>query len=95
MSDANATVTGVTELTVEDLTRIMRESAGEDESVDLSGDILDSDFTELGYDSLALLETAGRISRDYGVELSDDDLDGIATPREFLTAVNRTLTAAA
>ncbi|MEV0119117.1 acyl carrier protein [Streptomyces sp. NPDC050844] len=92
MSDANATVT---ELTVEDLTRIMRESAGEDESVDLSGDILDSDFTELGYDSLALLETAGRIARDYGVELSDDDLDGIATPREFLTAVNRTLAAAA
>ncbi|MEU6679686.1 acyl carrier protein [Streptomyces sp. NPDC046853] len=92
MSDANATVT---ELTVEDLTRIMRESAGEDESVDLSGDILDSDFTELGYDSLALLETAGRIARDYGVELSDDDLDGIDTPRQFLTAVNRTLAAAA
>lgn len=91
MSDADATVT---ELTVKDLTRIMRESAGEDESVDLSGDILDYDFTELGYDSLALLETAGRIAREYGVELSDEDLEGIATPRDFLTAVNRTLAAA-
>ncbi|MFF3505745.1 acyl carrier protein [Streptomyces sp. NPDC003247] len=90
MSDAKATVT---ELTVEDLTRIMRESAGEDESVDLDGDILDADFAELGYDSLALLETAGRIARDYGVELSDDDLDGVATPREFLDVVNRTLAA--
>ncbi|MEY7979479.1 acyl carrier protein, partial [Streptomyces pilosus] len=86
MSDARATVT---ELTVEDLTRIMRESAGEDESIDLDGDILDSAFTDLGYDSLALLETTGRIARDYGVELSDDILDGIETPREFLTAVNQ------
>ncbi|CAL9521830.1 acyl carrier protein [Streptomyces pilosus] len=91
MSDARATVT---ELTVEDLTRIMRESAGEDESIDLDGDILDSAFTDLGYDSLALLETTGRIARDYGVELSDDILDGIETPREFLTAVNQSLAAA-
>ncbi|CAM5658881.1 Acyl carrier protein OS=Streptomyces tendae OX=1932 GN=GUR47_25175 PE=4 SV=1 [Streptomyces tendae] len=91
MSDAHATVP---ELTVEDLTGIMRSSAGEDESVDLDGDILDSAFADLGYDSLALLETVARISRDYGVELGDDVLDGVETPRDLLTAVNRSLTAA-
>ncbi|MFE0427297.1 acyl carrier protein [Streptomyces sp. NPDC058953] len=78
-------------LAVADLIRIMRESAGEDESIDLDGDVLDADFADLGYDSLALLETAGRISREFGVDIGDDDLDGVATPREFLTAVNRAL----
>jgi len=34
--------------------------------VDLSGEIAD-----LGYDSLVLLEVAGRITRDYGVTLPD------------------------
>lgn len=80
-----------TELSLDDLKRVMRESAGEDESVDLSGDILDTDFTDLGYDSLALLETVGALSREYGVELNDDDLDGVETPRAFLELVNKTL----
>ncbi|MEU3602615.1 acyl carrier protein [Streptomyces sp. NPDC006798] len=85
--------TGPAALAVADLIRIMRESAGEDESVDLDGDVLDADFTDLGYDSLALLETAGRISREYGVDIGDDALDGVATPRDFLAAVNRVLSA--
>ncbi|MBU6533796.1 acyl carrier protein [Streptomyces sp. NPDC057245] len=91
MSDAN---TAVTELSVEDLTSIMRSSAGEDESVDLDGDILDSAFTDLGYDSLALLETVARISRDHGVELGDDVLDDVETPRDLLAVVNRAIAAA-
>ncbi|MFF2625157.1 acyl carrier protein [Kitasatospora griseola] len=69
------------------LTRILRENAGADESVDLSGDILDIPFPELGYDSLALLQAIGVIQRDFGVEL-DDDAASAETPREFLTVVN-------
>ncbi|MCQ4044538.1 acyl carrier protein [Streptantibioticus rubrisoli] len=84
MSDA-------TEITIDDLKRIMRESAGEDESIDLDGDILEVPFAELGYDSLALLEAAGRITREYGVSLRDDELDGVETPRAFLDAVNAAL----
>ncbi|MEU3983414.1 acyl carrier protein [Streptomyces sp. NPDC026672] len=82
---------GATALSIEDFTSILRESAGEDEAVDLSGDIADVPFTELGYDSLALLEVAGRITRDYGVDLPDEDFDGAETPRAFVDLVNSAL----
>ncbi|MBT2510559.1 acyl carrier protein [Streptomyces sp. ISL-98] len=76
------------ELTLTDLTRILREAAGEDESVDLDGDILDTPFAELGYDSLALLEVAGRIERELGAKLSDDAVGEAETPRQFLKLAN-------
>ncbi|EMF53325.1 MULTISPECIES: acyl carrier protein [Streptomyces] len=82
---------GVTALSIDDFTRILRESAGQDEGVDLSGDIADVSFTDLGYDSLALLEVAGRITRAYGVTLPDEDLDGAETPRAFVDLVNSSL----
>jgi act minimal PKS acyl carrier protein len=80
------------ELTLTDLTRIMRESAGEDENVNLDGDILDVSFSDLGYDSLALLETAGRIEREFGIRLGDDTVGEAETPRQFLDLVNATVT---
>ncbi|MEU7721803.1 acyl carrier protein [Streptomyces tibetensis] len=80
----------MTELTLDDLKRVMRECAGEDESVDLDGDILDSPFEDLGYDSLALLETATRIERERGVSVPEEVLSGAKTPRLLLDAVNST-----
>jgi acyl carrier protein len=76
------------ELTLEDFKRIMRSSAGEVESLDHNSDILDISFTELGYDSLALLEAAALIWREYGVALVDEDLDVHETLRAFLGKVN-------
>ncbi|WP_371480187.1 acyl carrier protein [Kitasatospora sp. NBC_00315] len=80
-------------LTLDALVVILRESAGEDESIDLGGDIADQFFTDLGYDSLALLETAGRIQREYRVTLDDDQLGAAETPQQFLDAVNGQLAA--
>ncbi|MGY6026915.1 acyl carrier protein [Streptomyces spinosirectus] len=82
------------ELTLTDLTRILRESAGEDESVNLDGDILDTPFAELGYDSLALLEAASRVEREVGTKLSEDALVEAETPRLFLNLVNEPITTA-
>jgi act minimal PKS acyl carrier protein len=81
-------------LTLDDLKALMQEAAGADETVDLDGDIADVAFTELGYDSLAMLETAAIISRRYGVVLTDDLLDGIDTPGALLAEVNSALAAA-
>jgi act minimal PKS acyl carrier protein len=75
-------------LTLDDLRRILRECAGETDTVDLDSDILDVEFEQLGYDSLALLETAGQIGDEYGVELDDDIATSARTPRELLEAVN-------
>ncbi|MGI5151559.1 acyl carrier protein [Plantactinospora sp. CA-294935] len=78
----------------EDLKRILREGAGSDESIDLDGDILDISFDELGYDSLALLETGGRIEREYGIRLDDDALSGEHTPRALVELVRGRLASA-
>ena len=82
------------ELTLDDLTRILRTAAGEPADADLDGDILDLTFDLLGYDSVALLETASRIERQFGVTLDDTTLSGGETPRALLAAVNSQLAAA-
>jgi act minimal PKS acyl carrier protein len=86
----NGTSTEASTFTLDDLRRILIAGAGTDESVDLDGDILDVSFEHLNYDSLALLETAGRIEREYGVSLDEGLTDG-ATPRSLLAVVNAQL----
>jgi len=84
---------GSQQLTIDVLKRILREAAGEDESIDLEGDILNLDFQALGYDSLALLETGGRIEREYAIQLDDTTITEAETPRALLAAVNDRLAA--
>ena len=79
--------------TVDDLRRILIEAAGEDDSYSLDGDILDTDFEQLGYESLALLETGGRIEREYGIALDEEILSIANTPRLLIDAVNSGLAA--
>ncbi|MGW6025485.1 acyl carrier protein [Streptomyces sp. NPDC055099] len=77
--------------TLEDLKRILLEGAGAAEGVDLDGDILDTPFEDLGYESLAMLETSSRIEREYGVTLDEDMVTDAATPRRFIEAVGEQL----
>jgi minimal PKS acyl carrier protein len=77
--------------TLDDLQRILREAAGED--VDLAGGA-DADFAELGYESIALLETSSRISREFGVVIDDDAVTTESTPRALVQLVNDQLTRA-
>lgn len=74
--------------TLTDLTRLLRECAGEDETVNLDADILDLTFEDLGYDSLALFNTVSRIERDYGVELGDEVVAEARSPRELLARID-------
>jgi act minimal PKS acyl carrier protein len=81
------------QFTLDDLKQVLREAAGEDESVDLDGGIMDTEFGELGYDSLAILETASHIERGFGVQLPEDEVGKQQTPREFIDFVNSILAA--
>ena len=76
------------EFTLEALKRILLEGAGASEEVDLDGDILDMEFEALGYESLALLETGGRIEREFGISLDDSALTVARTPRALIDVVN-------
>ena len=79
------------EFTIEDLVRILIASAGVSEEHDLTGDILDIPFDELGYDSLALLQSATKIQEEFGVSVPDDAVAEFTTPRATLTYVNKLL----
>ncbi|GAA2898770.1 acyl carrier protein [Streptosporangium fragile] len=82
-------------LTVTRLMEIMRECAGEGEGLAVTDDVLDVEFGDLGYDSLAMLETAGRIERDHGIRLADDQVTEAKTPRAFLALVHDAATGVA
>ncbi|SED90322.1 act minimal PKS acyl carrier protein [Amycolatopsis lurida] len=88
-------VLSATELTIDDLRRILRDAAGEDESVDLDGEIAEVPFEELGYESLALLETTTRIEREFGIRLDDSTVAEARTPAALLALVNDQLGRAA
>ena len=83
------------ELTGTKLMDIMRECSGQGEEVAPGRDPLDISFADLGYDSLALLETASRVERTYGIQLAEEDVAGAETPRALLELVRRTLAGAA
>jgi act minimal PKS acyl carrier protein len=83
----------VDRLELTELTRILRECAGEEEHVDLDGDVLDLLFIDLGYDSLAVLQTTGYVERKFDVLLDEEAVDEADTPRRYLDMVNRALSA--
>jgi act minimal PKS acyl carrier protein len=79
------------EYTVDDLVTVLQECAGELDGAELSAETLDMPFSDLGYDSLALLNTVGRLQRDLGIRLPDDAATAEDTPRDLLDQVNALL----
>jgi act minimal PKS acyl carrier protein len=72
-------------LSIEDLRGILVGCAGGDA---LPTDIADVSFEELGYDSLALIETAAVLKRDRGLAVPDDLITEARTPGELLRLIN-------
>ena len=78
-------------MTIEDIRRIMAACAGENDNTPLDETVLDWDFDDLGYDSLALMETAALIAKEYRVQIPDEDITTLRTPRQLLDFVNGAL----
>ncbi len=74
------------ELTVDELRAIMIQAAG-DWPVPDGGDA-DTSYCDLGFDSLARLETLVRIERLIGTRLPEDLIQATSTPREVIDKVN-------
>ncbi len=81
----------MTEMSLDDLRRILRACGGEDSDSNLAEDIADTPFGALGYDSLALIATAAMLEREYGVHVDDDVISESATPRMVTDFVNSML----
>ncbi|MGW1816196.1 acyl carrier protein [Streptomyces sp. NPDC002125] len=61
-------------------------------SEEIKDSTLDTDFTDLGFDSLTVYEIVLRIQDDYGVTIPDDDLDELKTPAALIQYVRGQLT---
>jgi act minimal PKS acyl carrier protein len=85
----------MSEFTLDDLREIMRISVGVEEGVDLDGPIAELEFTELGYDSLALAEVVSQVSRRYDVVIGEDEAFELTTPGAVVAVVNDRLARAA
>ncbi|MCW2880311.1 MAG: hypothetical protein JWQ95_4411 [Sphaerisporangium sp.] len=83
----------MTTFTLDDMRRIMGGCAGVPETVDLTDDIGEVSFVELGYDSLAVLEMAARIQQQLGIRIPDDAVDEMKSPQAAVDYVNRRLAA--
>jgi minimal PKS acyl carrier protein len=81
------------QITLTELQDILRECAGEDESAQPLEQTADQPFDQLGYDSLALLETHSRIECDFGIDLPEDEVGAIKTPASLVHYVNTRLAA--
>ncbi|WP_278261640.1 acyl carrier protein [Nocardia sp. AG03] len=81
------------QVTADELREVLQRVAGEDESIDLSGDITHRSFEDLGYDSLAVLELSNQIEIRYGVKLLDESVVDAVTVADFVALVNSTLAA--
>jgi act minimal PKS acyl carrier protein len=81
----------MSDLTLDGLKKIMFEAVGEDESIDLEQDILDTPMAELGFDSLAVMDVATGIQRALGVRIPEDGVDEMTTPGNTLRYVNTLL----
>lgn len=79
------------ELTFTELRKILIAAAGDSQAGAIDESMATTAFTELGYDSLALLEMAARIEQRYGVHLDDDDVTQLPTPTAVMDRVNREL----
>jgi act minimal PKS acyl carrier protein len=76
-----------------DLMALLKESAGDMALPKESTELLHTPFADLGYDSLALLETAALIERRYGARLTDEIIAEADTPQALLAVVNQALSA--
>lgn len=81
----------MSQLTLDELKVFLLRSVGDDESIDLSGDIGTTALNDLGFDSLAVIDTTSRLEQHFKIKFSDDDASGLATPQDFLDVVNRQL----
>jgi act minimal PKS acyl carrier protein len=73
-----------------ELFRVLIECAGESEGGALTDAVLDTEFEDLGYDSLALMEVAATIRQRIGVVLPDERIADVRTPRDLLDLINGT-----
>lgn len=80
-----------TQITMADVKRALEEGSGVQEGIDLDRDLAVMSFRDMGYDSLAVLETGLRLSRENDIQIDDEVFTDLETPQQLLDEVNLAL----
>ncbi|MFG2194373.1 acyl carrier protein [Streptomyces sp. NPDC048639] len=80
-------------ISFDDLKAIMSRCTGELDGRELTEADLATSFTEIGYDSLAVLEIASQIQREYDLQIPDEAIEEMDSPKAVIDYVNATLAA--
>lgn len=78
-------------MTFDDLKAVMSRCTGDVE--ELTPENLGAAFTDIGYDSLAVLEIASQIQREYRLQIPDEAIEGMNSPQDVIDYVNASLSA--
>jgi len=78
----------MTAFSVTELNTTIAKCLGNDSGGQVTDDNLDIEFSELGYDSLAVYELMTRLQDDIGLPISDEEIDELTTPRLVIEFVN-------
>jgi minimal PKS acyl carrier protein len=76
------------DLTLEEFIALIETHAGEPDEGDLDVNVIDVLFEQLGYDSIRLLEVISQIRYRYGLDLNEEILTEMRTPRQALDKLN-------
>jgi minimal PKS acyl carrier protein len=83
-------------LSLDEFKEVLRAAAGEAGTLDESPEaVLDTQFSDLGYDSLAVMEVSAQVERRFGITLPEEETSALQTPREYLDYVNTRIAEAA
>ncbi|MFC9427868.1 acyl carrier protein [Streptomyces sp. NPDC056987] len=80
-------------ITFDDLKTIMSRCIGELDGQEITEGDLGTSFSDLGYDSLAVLEIASQLQRAYGLKIPDEAIESMQSPQAVIDYVNTSLAA--
>jgi act minimal PKS acyl carrier protein len=78
----------MTEFSITELRGVVRACVGEHDAAELDEAALDTEFADIGLDSLVVFEVATRLQDDRHIRISDDELEQVRTPRDLIDLVN-------
>jgi act minimal PKS acyl carrier protein len=85
----------MTAFTLEEFKQLVAASYDGAEAEALDEACLETEFDDLGYDSLTVYEIITRIQDDYSVRITDDEIDELRTPAALIAHVSGLLVTAA
>ena len=76
------------EIDIKDVWNALIQGSGTDDADQLLSDLETKSFDDLGYDSLAVLETGLRLRRDTNSSAPDVEIAGVRNAHELITLIN-------